>query len=253
MMLAWGIMPKRRFVRHPQDAPVQLVIGLDAINRIALGSVSILERPEVDESIRDKHYLQDPTFESATRITTDPFSGKDPRQAVAEPGNPFKGAYAADNMALSRIESWKIADISAGGYCLLWDSDEASSAQVGELVALTEEGHREPDNWQLGTIRRMKFTGERGLELGIQLLSPGARAVWAQLYKNGVRKSDRIHGILLPGIEAIRQQASLLLPSLPFRSGCTARIEDGDKTEIIKLTQQLENTGCFSQYHFTTT
>lgn len=252
MLLAWGIMPKRRFVRHPQDAPVQLVIGLNAINRIALGSASVIEKPEVDESIRDKHYLQDPTFESATRINTDPFGGKGSRQGVAKAGNPFKGAYAADDRATSRIESWKIADISAGGYCLLWDSDKASSAQVGELVALTEEGHSEPDNWQLGTIRRMKFTGERGLELGIQLLSPGARAVWAQLYQDGVRKSDRIQGVLLPAIEAIRQQASLLLPSLPFRSGCTARIEDGGKTETIKLTQQLENTGCFSQYHFTT-
>jgi hypothetical protein len=249
LMLAWGVMPKRRFARHPKDAPVEMVIGLIAINRLALGSVT--EKPDVDDSIRDKHYLQDPTFEATTRITADTHAGKHPRQSAAEAGNPFKGAYAADNMAASRIESWKIADISAGGYCLLWDSDKVSCAQVGELIALVEEGHRDPDMWQLGTIRRMKFTEARGLELGVQLLSPGARAVWAQLYRKGVSKGDRIHGILLPGIEAIGQQASLLLPSLPFRSGCTARNEDNGKTETIKLTRQLENTGSFSQFHFT--
>ena len=97
----------------------------------------------------------------------------------------------------------------------------------------------------------MKFTKERGLELGIQLLSPGAKAVWVHLRKNGVSKGDRMQGILLPGIEAIKLQASLLLPSLPFRTGCTATLEDNGKTETIELTRQLENTGSFSQYHFT--
>jgi hypothetical protein len=249
LMLAWGVMPKRRFARHPQDAPIQLVIGINAIHQLARGHV--IEEPETGESIQDKHYLQDPTFDNVTRINTGAFAGKGSRQAVTDNSNPFKGAYAADKMSASRIESWEIADISAGGYCLLCDSDMASCAQVGELVALIEAGHRDPDKWQMGTIRRMKFTEERGLELGIQLLSPGARTVWAQPYNNGVSKGDRIQGILIPAIKAIRQQASLLLPSLPFRTGCTARLEDSGKTETVKLIRQLENTGSFAQYHFT--
>lgn len=249
LMLAWGVMPKRRFARHPQEAPVRLVIGLNAINRVALGSVT--RKPEAAEDIRDMHYLQDPTFESVTTINTDPFSGKGSRHTATEDSNPFKGAYAADNMSASSSESWKIADISAGGYCLLCDSDKASCAQVGELVALVEAGQHDPDKWQLGTIRRMKFTEERGLELGIQLLSPGARTIWAQPSNNGVSKGDRIQGVLLPEIAAIRQQASLLLPSLPFRCGSTAMLEDSGKTETVKLTRQLENTGSFAQYHFT--
>jgi hypothetical protein len=126
---------------------------------------------------------------------------------------------------LSQIESWKIADISAGGYCLLWDSDEVSSARVGELVAL--------------------------LELGVQLLSPGARAVWARPCKEGVNTGDRTPGILLPEIKAIKVHASLLLPSLLFRTGSMATIEDGDQTDTVSLTRQLENTGSFAQYHFT--
>ena len=249
LMLAWGVMPKRLFARHPQDAPVKLVIGLNAIHQLAPGHVS--RKQEADENIRDKHYLQDPTFEAATTFNTDPFTSKRAQQTVAEDRNPFKGAYAADKPASSRVESWKIADISAGGYCLLWDSDEVSCARVGELVALTETEHLSSNNWQSGIIRRMKFTEERGLELGIQLLSPGAKAVWVHLHKDGVSKGDRMQGILLPGIEAIKLQASLLLPSLPFRTGCTATLEDNGKTETVELTRQLENTGSFAQYHFT--
>ena len=250
LMLAWGVMPKRKFARHLQEAPVKLAIGLNTIHRLALGSASAETELETaaNDNIQDQHYLQDPTFDASTRISTRPSSGG---QQQTNKGNPFNGAYAADKMASSRVESWKIADISAGGYCLLWDSNEVSCAQVGELVALIEGEQTDPDKWQMGTIRRMIFTEERGLELGIELLSPGARAVWARPCKNGVSTGDRMQGILLPGIEAIRQQASLLLPSLLFHSGSTATIEDNDKTESTTLTRQLENTGSYAQYHFT--
>jgi len=30
-----------------------------------------------------------------------------------------------------------------------------------------------------------------------------------------------------------------------------ATVEDGDQTNTVSLTRQLENTGSFSQYHFT--
>jgi hypothetical protein len=249
LMLSWGVMPKRLFARQPQDAQVKLVIGLNAIHRLTPGSVA--EEPAADENIGDLHYLQDPTFENATTFNADPFAGKHVQETVTADRNPFKGAYAADKRTAPRIESWKIADISAGGYCLLWDSDEASCARVGELVALVENEDLNPTNWQTGTIRRMKFTRERGLELGIELLSPGARAVRVHLHKNGVCSGDSMQGILLPGIDAIKLQTSLLLPSLPCCTGCTARLEDNGKTETIELTRQLENTGNFAQYHFT--
>jgi hypothetical protein len=249
LMLAWGDMPKRQFARHSQAAPVKLVIGLSTIHRLALDPSA--EELEKDDNIRDKHYLQDPTLESTTNIRTDTTYGQSFKQRVAPDTNPLKGAYSADNPGPVHIESWKIADISAGGYCLLWDSDEASCAKVGELVALIEKDHVDPDKWQLGTIRRMKFTKNRGLELGVQLLSPGARAVWAHPCKEGVINGDKMQGILLPEIKAIKIEASLLLPSLPFRSGSMATVEDGDQTNSLSLTRQLENTGSFSQYHFT--
>ena len=243
LLLAWGAMPKRQFARQQQDAPIKLTIGLNAIHSLALGPA--IDKPETDENIRDKDYLQDPTFESTTKINTN----KSPGNNTVDGHNPFKGAYATDTIKASRVESWKITDISAGGYCLLRDSDEVSCAQVGELVALIEEEHLDPDKWQLGAIRRMKFTEERGLELGVQLLSPGATAVWARPSKDGLNTGDKIQAILLPEIKAIKVQASLLLPSMPFRTDCSATFEYSGNKETVKLTQQLENTGSFTQYH----
>jgi hypothetical protein len=249
LLLAWGDMPKRQFARHPQNASVKLVIGLNTIHQLALKPAP--EKSKIDDNIHDKHYLQDPTFENATSITTGTTYGQSFKQRVAPDANPLKGAYATDASNSTQIESWKIADISAGGYCLLWDSDEVSCAKIGELVALIEKDHIDPDKWQLGTIRRMKFTEQIGLELGIQLLSPGARAIWARPCREGVNTGDKMQGILLPEIKAIKIEASLLLPSLLFRTGSMATIEDGDQTTTVSLTRQLENTGRFSQYHFT--
>jgi hypothetical protein len=142
-------------------------------------------------------------------------------------------------------------NMSAGGFCLLWDSASASCAQVGELVAIMSQQENHKNDMQLGVIRWMKFTPHHGLELGIQLLSPGATAVWAYICEDDVHPSNKLQGILLPEIKAIKQPASLLLPSLPFRTGCISTLENRDKEEAIVLTRQLENTGAFAQYNFT--
>ena len=252
LMLAWGMMPKRKFSRYRQAASIRLVMGLNSIHRLCAPPV-IEERDErngITETIRDHQYLQDPTFEKTTSITTEKQGASGAKGESQH--KLLRGAYSAAGSSLNPVESWKMENMSAGGFCMLWDSASASSAQVGELVAIMSQPEDEKDDTQLGAIRWMKFTPEHGLELGIQLLSPGATAVWASLCEDDVHPGNKLQGILLPEIKAISQPASLLLPSLPFRSGCISTLENGEKKESIILTRQLENTGSFAQYSFTT-
>ena len=247
LMLAWGVMPKRRFARHSRSAKVGLVVGLNAIHhRVTEPGAEINGK---DETIEDQHYLQDPTFEAVTTVKTNRLADGGRRivttgnnQAREHPDNRQTDTY--------RIEAWKMANISAGGYCLLWDSVDPSSAQVGELVAIIEQDNLNGDAWQLGVVRWMKCSDKYGLELGTEMLSPSAQAVWAYLDEAGVRSRSKMQGILLPEIKALKQQSSLLLPTLPFHAGCLATLQTADTLENIKLTRQLENTGSFAQYHF---
>ena len=249
LMLAWGVMPKRRFARHSRSAKVGLVVGLNAIHhRVTEPETEINGK---DETIEDQHYLQDPTFEAVTTVKTNRLADGGRRivttgnkQALEHPDNRQTDTY--------RIEAWKMANISAGGYCLLWDSVDPSSAQVGELVAIIEQDNLNGDAWQLGVVRWMKCSDKYGLELGTEMLSPSAQAVWAYLDEAGVRSRSKMQGILLPEIKALKQQSSLLLPTLPFQAGCLATLQTADTLENIKLTRQLENTGSFAQYHFST-
>ena len=256
LILAWGAMPKRRFPRYKSTSslPVKLVVGLNTIHQAVAGPQPLAEAS--DEIYMDNALLQDPTFERTTRIGIDPyFSGDRTSMSVDESEQKLlQGAYLASEVTGNHVEFWKIADMSAAGYCLLWENDEASSTHVGELVAMINQEESTQDTWQLGVIRWMKFTPDHGLEVGIQMLSPGAQAIWAYVRNDDVGRHiaaiNKMQGILLPGIETINQPASLILPCLPFRTGCSSILEINDDTEDIVLTHQLENTGRFAQYHY---
>ncbi len=249
LMLAWGVMPKRRFPRHAKTAKVGLVVGLNAVHRRVMGPGA--ESIGSEETIGDQHYLQDPTFEASTTFKTNPFTDS-VRRIVTAGKTTVPVSSSEETTNTSRIESWTMSNISAGGYSLLWDSDDASNAQVGELVAINEQDNPGRDEWHLGVVRWMKCTSSYGLQLGIQMLSPSAQAVWAYMNESGIHTSRKMQGILLPEIKVLKQQASLLLPTLPFRAGCVATLVKAGTLENIKLTRQLENTGSFAQYHFST-
>jgi hypothetical protein len=247
LMLAWGVMPKRRFARHPKSAHVGLVVGLNAVHQCIMNPD--IDNAGKDDIIEDQHYLRDPTFEASTTFETKTPGSGGRRLVTAENSQPQEHRSERPDET-SRIESWKMTNFSAGGYCLLWDSTEASSARVGELVAILEHNNPGEDDWQLGVVRWMKNSTADGLELGIQMLSPSGQAVWAYQDANGVGSGSRMQGILLPEIKTLGQQASLLLPTLPFRAGCLASLLTPDVQNNIKLTRQLESTGSFAQYHF---
>lgn len=246
LMLAWGVMPRRQFTRRGNEASVQIVVGLDSIHLAIAGPDATLPgiNNTADETVQDGEYLRDPTFEQPTRINTET------RLNQNATNNPFRGAYAPDSRNGNglHIESWKMQDISAGGYSLLRDSAETSHAHVGELVAINEADSNA--DWHLGVIRWMKFTPEAGLTLGAQMLSPGARPVQASICTKPAGMEEQRHGILLPALAAIDQPETLLLPSLPFRSGCLSSLTEADNTQKIRLTQLLENTGSFAQFRF---
>jgi len=241
LMLNWGVMPKRKFARHSQDAAIKLVIGLNSVHRVLAVPESEQQQLEdgIGESISDHEYLQDPTFVGMTTFSIEP------RAATGQIND------ATGTGPELHIKSWKQVDMSAGGYCLLGDSEAAASARVGELVATAiNTANDDAAQWQLGVIRRMKVTSSRELELGIQMLSPGAHAIWAWIHRNKSRTTNKLQGISLPEITAIKQQATLILPSLPFRVGSIVSIENDGHREAVQLSRQLENTGSFAQYHF---
>jgi cyclic-di-GMP-binding protein len=267
LMLAWGVIPERQSNRRRQEDSIQLVLGINAIHNLLTEPGSGDTGAAMRETLvadRDD-FLYDPTLERPTVIATNHHarckttgSGWQNNGALTGANHPLRGAFALEpqgntagaNTALS-IESWKMVDVSTGGYCLLWESSDVSTAQVGELIAIRTGGKGSYDDWTLGVIRWMKFTPKRGLVLGAQLLGSGATPVRASLCGDKSATGNRSRGILLPESKPLKQQASLLLPSLQFRAGCLSTLTRDGREEKIILVRQMENTGSFSQFHFT--
>jgi cyclic-di-GMP-binding protein len=269
LMLAWGVMPERQATRRRQEAPIQLVLGINGIHRL-------LTEPELGDAgtaISETHapdrkdFLKDPTFERPTVIATHhparvkaAGAGGWQNNGSLPPGgnHPLRGAFALEQQSntaganrMLPIESWKMVDVSTGGYCLLWESSDVSTAQVGELVAIRTGAKGSNEDWTVGVIRWMKFTPERGLVLGAQLMASGATPVRASLCGDKSAAEHKSQGILIPESKPLKLQASLLLPSLQFRTGCLATLTREGREERIILVRQMENTGSFSQFHFT--
>ncbi|MDH5571388.1 MAG: hypothetical protein OEY89_06455, partial [Gammaproteobacteria bacterium] len=143
---------------------------------------------------------------------------------------------------------WVISNVSAGGYCLQWNANTASKAQVGELIGIRE---REPDHsyqWRAGVLRWMQYANETGLEIGVQVLSPKVIACT-------VRRTERANEtpfncLMLPGIKPIQQPSTLLLPAHAFKKGDKLSIHVYDRDMEIQLGTIREHTGSFTQFQF---
>ncbi|MFQ5642190.1 MAG: hypothetical protein ACE5FQ_00665 [Thiogranum sp.] len=268
LMLAWGVMPKRRFSRVKDHSQVVVAMGLSSIHYFVSGEVAFNDASithnchnELGTEHRNKPLLNHARFDAKTsrdregRLPDvwemDYTLEGDPRPSSMEDAV----ARAATGMQIDTShcsQSWKMVNVSAGGYCLLWDNPETTRAQVGELLGIREESDPDTFHWRLGVIRWLKYTDKRGLDLGVQMLSPGAVGIAAQLDKKSkVREEDYTRGLLLPEIASLQQPATLLLPSPPFKPGDTAIANCHGKDVRVKLTKLVENTGSFAQFQFT--
>jgi hypothetical protein len=266
LMLAWGVMPQRRFSRVKDHARVVVSMGLSSIHYFVSGEVAFNDASVGGEcssqlgTIPELHFQKPARYPARTRrddagnipdvwemnyrIEGAPLPS-DTERAVAR-------AAAGIHIDTSHCaQNWKMLNVSAGGYCMLWDNPETTRAQVGELLGIREQSDPDTFHWRLGVIRWLKYEDKRGLELGVQMLSPGAVAIAARMDSKSHSKDDEYtRGLLLPEIASIQQRATLLLPCPPFKVGDTAIANCQGKDVRVKLTKLVENTGSFAQFQF---
>jgi len=268
-MLAWGVMPRRRYSRVRDHAQVVVAMGLASIHYFVSGEVAFNNASVSHECSNELGTTAGPAFNDQAEFKPRDLEidqGKlpdiwemdaakyhlegDERMSSTEVAVARAAAGAHIDTSHS-THSWKMVNVSAGGYCLLWDNPETTRAQVGELVGIRENSDPNTFHWRLGVIRWLKFVKKRGLELGVQMLSPGAVGLAARLESSSrVKNQDFTRGLLLPEITTIQQAATLLLPSPPFMPGDVAVINCHGKDVRVRLTQLLENTGSFAQFRF---
>ncbi len=144
------------------------------------------------------------------------------------------------------IQPWYIDNSSAKGYCFRQKVIEPSSARVGEVLALRDPADQS-DNWQIAVIRWMDFYRDKGLCFGAELLSPRAVSISiSAIINREVPQRLPINGLMLPKIEAIRDEPSLLLPGHMLLIEDILKINIGDREEQVQLIAIDECLGSFA-------
>ena len=272
LVASWSLCAKRRFSRAVRETDVRVAVGLSAIHQ-ALSNEAVPPKPKskkpasmfsleaIPESARVKKDVfaqQDPTF----FITHPNMKAETEKSAAAwdmvAKGRTLTESYArelaAQDASIGDVDReaadlhWKVTNVSAGGYCLHWDSKNASRAQVGELVGVRE---REPDHtfqWRVGVIRWMQYTREHGLEIGVQILSP--KVISCTVQRRERKNEEPFNCLMLPGIKPIQQPSTLLLPAHAFSRGNKLKLNVYERDMEIELGTMREHTGSFTQFQF---
>lgn len=274
---SWGISPKRRYSRSGKTGHIEAAIGLAH----AAKAIHDQHKKETQPATTHKP-VPHRTAPSAANLTLQTIA-PDMRRVQDDRNDSYMTHHgigqsnnsgdAWDNVVKGRVLTnaydqeqilrqaekeklrheeddlhWEIVNISAGGYCLRWKSDTTSRAQIGELIALREHDADGSYQWRIGVIRWMQFSRENGLEIGAQVLSPKGMAARAQRFNQPNEKP--FDCIMLPGIQVLNQEASVILPSHAFKIGDRLNITALGHEMTMKLVETNEHTGSFTQFQY---
>ena len=273
LAMSWGVCAKRRFSRAERDGSIKAIIGLVNAAKAVAGIVEEQEKPveEIKPGKRGQlnislealpeDFKASETQVKSTHVTPHEVGNKpDDAWDMVAKGRVLTDAYdknrlLMDDSQIRRMRKndgqWQIVNVSAGGYCLRWNSDVATLAQIGELIALCEKEPDGGDAWRIGVIRWMRFIRESGLEIGVQVLSPKVMSAKAQ--RSNRPNEEPFDCLVLPGIKALKLPPSVLLPAHAFRPMDNLNIKTVDEeaeTEI-QLDSVKEHTGSFTQFQYT--
>jgi hypothetical protein len=146
---------------------------------------------------------------------------------------------------------WENLNESANGYCLFSNLKEGAhptKVQIGELIGIRNDKVKKEEAIDIGIIRRLKST-DKGIELGIQKLSPSADAVAVCMFHQRNIQGKYQRALLLPAMKP-RHLSMTLIASKIYKVGDDVLLNKHGFLTKIHLTRIVETTGEFNQFEF---
>jgi hypothetical protein len=223
----------RRFKRFPRDEKLTLAVRMaDVIEMIRENDLDFFSE-QVNANIED-----DNIYEALANA-----------DAVESPWSDIDLDSMADGYDV-QLHSWQAENSSSGGYGLRQIKSEASTARVGELVAV-KDPKDEADLWQIAVIRWMDSFRGIGLKIGLEILSLHGMTVTVDKINNReITQKLPLEGILLPTIDGARKEANLIFPGFIFHVDDELTLTMGSREQHILITSVDDTVGSFSYCGF---
>jgi hypothetical protein len=219
---AWGIKPRRVFTRITRhDAQFEVAMGVDSGNFFVNG----------------QQEFQPSTTEVGPPRKRNTIAASRPQ--AQEKSQPAR-----------TLTNWRLVDESASGIALRKSTGGADQVRVGELVALRQTGKTANGNWNLAVVRWIKNTENDEIEMGIQRLAPQAepRAIRTDALRD--IDSGLIPALFLPGLDSMKQPATLVTRRGIYRPDRILTVDDGYRAQRVSATRLVQVNPSFEQFEF---
>ncbi len=217
----------RRYKRFPREEKATLVIRMvDVLEIIRENEVASFSE-QLNQDMED-----DNIYEALT-------SG----EQVSSPWS------EVDTLAEDRdikLHTWNISNSSTGGYGFSQIKNESSMARVGELIAIKDEKD-ESESWQVAAIRWLDAFSDKGLRMGVEILSLQSTTVTVEKILNReITQKLPLEGIVLPKIEGAREESNLIFPGFIFHVDDEIVMTINSQPQQVRITSVDDTIGSFS-------
>jgi hypothetical protein len=272
LLKSWGHLSSRNFARTPCEGQVKVSVGLSATHQVlsdtdedhepqstladyegSLHNATILDdRSTVTmlEKFGNQSFYNEPVEEDVWAKLYRPKQAVPATEEIDYASQFGKVPPNQLGHTYSLVDA-DIINISPGGYCIALEGQPPTNTQTGEVIGVVETEANGEEIWHVGVIRWIKrLKNNNGVQLGIQLIAPGAKPVKSQL-KNG-RTNGQVfqNALLLPELKGIGQPATLLTNPVLFSPKQKVTIIDGDQTFDAMLTKLVSSSQGYRQFYF---
>ena len=223
----------RRYKRFEREEKASLVIRMSDVINIIRDNEPESFMDQINEDVEDDNIYQALAAEDE----------------VSSPWSDVDVEELATNRDVT-THSWQIENSSSGGYGLKQVVSEATTARVGELVAIKDPKDTN-DMWQVSVTRWMDSFKDVGLRIGLEILSLHGMVVKVdEITTRDISQKLPLEGVLLPTIDGARDEANLIFPGYIFHVDDELTITLGSRQQSVKITNIDDTVGNFSYCNF---
>jgi len=223
----------RRYKRFERQEKAALVIRMPDVINVIRGNEPESFMDQINEDVEDDNIYD---ALAAEDNVSSPWSDLDIEELASHRD--------------ATIHSWQLENSSSGGYGLKQIVSEATTARVGELVAI-KDPKDSSDMWQISVTRWMDAFKGIGLRIGLEILSIHGMVVKVdEITTREISQKLPLEGVLLPTIDGARDEANLIFPGYIFHIDDELKITLGSRQQHVRITNIDDTVGNFSYCSF---
>ncbi len=244
MVRFWGLKQRRQFSRTKKQGSLSICVGLNALHFFYSGQKPFAVSAPAVETMAEAGAVDDADMNdlSGDKAYVDLDN--------IEQSVPLKTDSVPQTQELFRIDQWQIKDESAGGFLLVRSKESGGIyVRIGDLLGIQD---RSSEEWRIGLVRWLKNPEATTVEIGVEMLAPGAEPVALRGRTPAYQSDQPMPGLLLPAMPFLRRPATLLAAWGTYQPGGELYITKKERgSRLVHLVKLLERTGSFEHIVFT--